>query len=608
MGIYDGLYKMTIESIRIKNFRSLRDFNLDSKSLSVLVGANDDGKSNVLRALDLFFNSQKRDGYPISWDQDYCLFAKERKNKAHEIEVQIFYRLPESFNINERIVWKKIWRRGSPPYLHADTMMLESGDPLPNKSKSSVFMRSIRYDYVPAIKGREFFNKLLESVHDMLDATVQANIRSAADGLTGEIKNHTSQILIDLERKLGLKSQIQLPADLRMLFSDLEFHSEAYGKTVSLSQRGDGLKVRHVPIILNWLAEQANHLAAKGRPRVVTIWGYEEPENNLEIKKCFDLAKDLIDISENIQIFLTTHSPVFYTVLSDRCQENISVSEISKNEDDGSYASLRNPNRQDDMLSLDTSVGFLDLLKPHVIEWKAKVDVLEARLLSAFDFSKSTIFVEGPSDAEIINAAIKFFKPELVGKINVLFSTSNGGGHSWVKDSLIVWEYARHNGKMAAVGLFDNDNSAVQSLREFKEFVEDKRPSNRKSHKVLLPRLGPALQLAKLPVKIIIPVTIEEICPVDVWLKAKSENALEERDNLIKIYKYNDPKISFYDYISESIQDENLRLIVTNKISVENKIKFSKYVSKMIADPDSTLDKSSFKELIDQLIRPLGIE
>lgn len=54
---------MSIETIRIRNFRSLREVLIDAKALTVFVGCNDEGKSNLLRALDLFFNEGRRDGY-----------------------------------------------------------------------------------------------------------------------------------------------------------------------------------------------------------------------------------------------------------------------------------------------------------------------------------------------------------------------------------------------------------------------------------------------------------------------------------------------------------------------------------------------------------------
>ena len=47
--------KMIIESINVKNFRSILDETLHCEQLTALVGANGSGKSSFLRALELFY-------------------------------------------------------------------------------------------------------------------------------------------------------------------------------------------------------------------------------------------------------------------------------------------------------------------------------------------------------------------------------------------------------------------------------------------------------------------------------------------------------------------------------------------------------------------------
>lgn len=47
---------MILTSVKIKNFRSIEDRTIDLQDLAVFVGNNDAGKSNVLKALNLFFN------------------------------------------------------------------------------------------------------------------------------------------------------------------------------------------------------------------------------------------------------------------------------------------------------------------------------------------------------------------------------------------------------------------------------------------------------------------------------------------------------------------------------------------------------------------------
>ena len=48
---------MIIESIHIKNYRSILDEKINCEELTALVGANGTGKSSFLRAIGLFYNT-----------------------------------------------------------------------------------------------------------------------------------------------------------------------------------------------------------------------------------------------------------------------------------------------------------------------------------------------------------------------------------------------------------------------------------------------------------------------------------------------------------------------------------------------------------------------
>lgn len=50
--------RIKIASIRIKNFRSIRNETIAAKDFNIFVGLNDAGKSNVLKALNLFFTGE----------------------------------------------------------------------------------------------------------------------------------------------------------------------------------------------------------------------------------------------------------------------------------------------------------------------------------------------------------------------------------------------------------------------------------------------------------------------------------------------------------------------------------------------------------------------
>lgn len=73
---------MKIQSVRIKNFRTLKDMTIPFDSVTTFIGPNGAGKSTVLRALDWFFN-----GKPGSLTEQDCSFGAN----AEKIEVQVTF-------------------------------------------------------------------------------------------------------------------------------------------------------------------------------------------------------------------------------------------------------------------------------------------------------------------------------------------------------------------------------------------------------------------------------------------------------------------------------------------------------------------------------------
>jgi putative ATP-dependent endonuclease of OLD family len=73
---------MKIQTVRIKNFRTLKDVTIPFDTVTTFIGPNGAGKSTVLRALDWFFN-----GKPGSLTQKDCSFGAIDQ----DIEVQITF-------------------------------------------------------------------------------------------------------------------------------------------------------------------------------------------------------------------------------------------------------------------------------------------------------------------------------------------------------------------------------------------------------------------------------------------------------------------------------------------------------------------------------------
>lgn len=60
-----------IRKIEIFNFRPIKNITLKPSALSILVGNNDIGKSNILRALNLFFNAKTNEDEPFDFQIDH---------------------------------------------------------------------------------------------------------------------------------------------------------------------------------------------------------------------------------------------------------------------------------------------------------------------------------------------------------------------------------------------------------------------------------------------------------------------------------------------------------------------------------------------------------
>ena len=78
---------VTIKRVHIKNFRSIVDETIELKDFNCFVGKNDSGKSNVLKALNLFFNEKTDFDTPFDFESDYSKFAKRGQKQAREISI-----------------------------------------------------------------------------------------------------------------------------------------------------------------------------------------------------------------------------------------------------------------------------------------------------------------------------------------------------------------------------------------------------------------------------------------------------------------------------------------------------------------------------------------
>jgi len=98
-----------VKRIEIRNFRSIHHLVMEGelKDINVLVGKNDIGKSNILRALNLFFNGQTDIGKPLDFWEDFNKNIERKSGKGQYIRVVLDIDL--KYEKHKYVRWTKQW-------------------------------------------------------------------------------------------------------------------------------------------------------------------------------------------------------------------------------------------------------------------------------------------------------------------------------------------------------------------------------------------------------------------------------------------------------------------------------------------------------------------
>jgi putative ATP-dependent endonuclease of OLD family len=109
---------MRVKSIRVQNFRCIRDETLNCEDLTVLIGANGSGKSSFLRALDMFYNPNAKYSEEDFYARDTSKNIKIAVtfDNLSEGEKQIFKKYVEGgeLSVEKELTWPP--SRGSQKY------------------------------------------------------------------------------------------------------------------------------------------------------------------------------------------------------------------------------------------------------------------------------------------------------------------------------------------------------------------------------------------------------------------------------------------------------------------------------------------------------------
>jgi len=514
-----------VKSIRIKYFRSILSttrgnvVSLNLDHINVFVGQNDAGKSNIIRALNLFFNNECEIGEKFNFDRDFSIQKRGIKGEVSRVEIELTISPPLKQNLknNGEIVWKKTWY----PYSNfpKEEFRYVNGKQFPDSGKSGIYkwLKKIKFRYVPAIKSKEYFNKLMFDLYELFENDTNALEKSFND----QIKSKTSNITKELSERLNISSVLQFKGSFRELFNMLEFGSE--DGTIMLNSRGDGIKIGHIPIVLQNMAELELIRKKNRDPFASTIIAFEEPENNLEFKHEKNLADTFLKYAnrihyrdekehyndEGIQIFITTHSPVFYTLNE---KNNVNCFYVSKKEDNGSEIKPI-PKDTKGKEEIEREMDLEPLVKLSS-SWK-KMNELSEKISEEYkkikqeysEHLKPVLITEGKTDVKILEVAWSKLYGDCDRPFDIISANTyndddinNLNAGSGVLEHFI--KSVRANDKIT-IALWDNDKEGINKFKLDKNFEECpgkkflKINKNKKAFAMILPPVSDRVNYAK---------------------------------------------------------------------------------------------------------------
>jgi|GEM_PF-2870767 len=415
---------MRIKRVLINNFRSIKNKEIDFEDFNVLVGPNNSGKSNVVKALDLYFNyvSAKEK----LKDQDFHVDPVTSKSTGpieiivtfsginellESIDTKIAFYKKAARERRKRII-RKFYKKSRDELTagirfyknkNIEKLLVYYKGKTTKEEKDSLFKYISDYTffyYLDPLSGfaeeiNPYGPSLLRGVMDIY-LRPKAGRKSkgeqvfvkALDSFISELKGRMSGLGIGTDEfSIGLKYNIKQEigisrdsvADVLRNFS-LSFSAPENPVPLPIEYQGAGIQKSLVLDMVYFI----NTYVLKDQITSAFL-AIEEPEAFLHPTGQYNVLKKLLDATKNenrLQIFITTHSPLLIKGLDLNKVKRARISEGS--------TSFSNP--------------------PSVS------NVSEGNNLKTLLFANKALFVEGPNDARITEYIALSLYPDFYAK------------------------------------------------------------------------------------------------------------------------------------------------------------------------------------------------
>ena len=322
---------MQLTYFTVSNYRSITNaYKLDLQNMTILIGKNNEGKSNLIKALNLameivrFSSLYRRRSIPHQlyiWREDFPVGLQTKKNlKNKNTKFRLDFRLDEeeilSFyesvgsNINGDLsVYIELRQDES----FSITVPKKGKNAKSLSSKigeiSEFICKNISLQYIPAIRSEadayDVISNIIEAEFQQTDDEhykkaqeyIQEYQSKKLSELSSRIKEPLSMFMPSIkEVSLTLEERFSRRRFLRNKNFEININD---GVLTSLSQKGDGVKSLTTMAILS---------KTNAKNQIIII---DEPEAHLHPEAIHYLRKVLTDLAITNQLIISTHNPIF---------------------------------------------------------------------------------------------------------------------------------------------------------------------------------------------------------------------------------------------------------------------------------------------------------
>lgn len=411
------ILELKLRKIIISNYRSISriSINVPLDKPLIICGPNNIGKTNILRALDLFFSLDK-ERFDKDLDVPYHIAEGSAGggNKSVITVEFIDIEAGDAYSLTTEYMRKNNENTLNLTGKKNNNIVLDAGE-------VKKIISDFRYTFVqsnnidlPLIISQIFNNEVLPSLDKLRSRQTEplkllqqffSKSQDAVRNIEKGITNYLKEFVDDVE---GIKSK---DWSVKVIFPEFDYLREAISGQVTytlfdsnerqLDTKGSGIQRLMLLSLIRYISDNS-------KDRV--IWGIDEPEVFLQPGLQKKVFKELKSLSKQMPVIITTHSPYFIDI-------NDLESTFILDADYEIKAYARRPRRHfirvDTKVSNVTGINKVEAIKKHMgigrndgwqitpynvlVEGTEDKDYLLA-LSSIFDFECPNILVAGGAD------------------------------------------------------------------------------------------------------------------------------------------------------------------------------------------------------------------